>query len=63
MARSQYYKPVEVPLQVYRKQKLKELKRDFRITITEEERKHAEELTTEIQIDQFCLAMMNKYWR
>lgn len=46
----------------YRKFKLKILKRDFRITITEEEAKYAETLTTEMQIDQFFLCMINKYW-
>ena len=46
----------------YRKFKLKILKRDFRITITEEEKTYAEALTTETQIDQFFLGMINKYW-
>lgn len=46
----------------YRKRKLKILKRDFRITINEEELAHANTLTTEMQIDQFCLGMINKYW-
>jgi len=46
----------------YRKFKLKILKRDFCITITEAESEYAETLTTETQIDQFCLGMINKYW-
>lgn len=46
----------------YRKWKLKTLKREFRINITEEEAAHAETLTTEAQIDQFIIGMMNKYW-
>lgn len=50
------------PADVYRKAKLKILKRDFRISLTEEELAHAETLTTEVQIDQFCLGMINKYW-
>lgn len=49
-------------IKAYRKYKLKMLKRDFRITINEEELAHAETLTTETQLDQFCLAMINKYW-
>lgn len=47
----------------YRKNTLKRLKRDFKITITEAELAHAETLTTEIRLDQFSLAMLNKYWR
>ena len=46
----------------YRKFKLKILKRDFRITITSEEAKYAETLTTESRIDQFFFGMINKYW-
>lgn len=50
-------------LKAYRKMKLKALKSDFRITLNEEELQHAETLTTEIQIDQFCISMLNKYWK
>ena len=49
-------------INAYRKFKLKILKRDFCITITEAESAYAETLTTETQIDQFCLSMINKYW-
>ena len=49
-------------INAYRKFKLKILKRDFCITITEEESAYAETLTTEMQIDQFFLGMVNKYW-
>ena len=49
-------------IDAYRKRRLRILKRDFRITITAEELAHAETLTTETQIDQFCLGMINKYW-
>lgn len=52
----------KVPVDQYLKRKLKILKRDFKITITEEESAHASTLTTETQIDQFCLGMINKYW-
>ena len=54
--------PKTTSIKAYRKAKLKYLSRDFKINITEEERKHAESLTTEIQIDQFVLSMLNKYW-
>jgi hypothetical protein len=63
MGKSKYYNPKQTPLEAYRKRKLRILERDFRIKITAEELKHAETLTSEIQIDQFCLGMINKYWR
>lgn len=49
-------------LKEYRKMKLKILRRDFRLYLTEEELAHAEALTTEAQIDQFCIGMLDKYW-
>lgn len=52
----------KMSLKQYRKTKLKILKNDFRITLTDEELAHAETLTTEIQIDQFCLGILNKNW-
>lgn len=55
-------RPHNMSLKAYRKMKLRALKNDFRITLTDEELKRAEKLTTEIQIDQFCLGMINKYW-
>jgi hypothetical protein len=55
-------RPYNMSLKAYRNLKLKWLKNDFCIKLTEEELKHAETLTSEIQIDQFCLGMMNKYW-
>ena len=54
--------PKKVNLKTYRKQKLKILKRDFYIHLTQEELDHAETLTTTTQIDQFCISMMDKYW-
>lgn len=56
------HEPVQTPLDTYRKEKLKALHRDFRITITDEEKRHAETLKTETQVDQFCITMLNKYW-
>lgn len=52
----------KMSLKEYRKMKLKMLKRDFMITLTEEEIAHANTLTTEVQIDQFCLGILNKNW-
>ena len=49
-------------IEAYRKEKLKMLKRDFRITLTEEELAHANTLTTEVKIDQFCLSTIERRW-
>lgn len=46
----------------YKKHKLKMLRRDFCIRLTEEELAHADTLTTEMQVDQFCLGILNKRW-
>ena len=46
----------------YKKMKLKMLKRDFFIVLTDEERKHAESLQNEIQVDQFCISVLNSRW-
>ena len=61
MARK-YYEPAKTPLETYKKNKLKILKRDFRITLTDEELERIKSLKTEVQIDQFCLGILNKYW-
>lgn len=54
--------PRNMSFKAYKKMKLKMLKRDFCILITEEELAHVETLTTEIQIDQFCLAVLERRW-
>ena len=46
----------------YRKAKLKMLSRDFLVKLTEEEIEHANTLTTEAQIDQFCMGILNDRW-
>lgn len=53
-------KPMSV--KSYRKAKLKILDRDFKIKLTEEEINRANSLTTEIQIDQFCMGIINSRW-
>lgn len=60
--RTNPYSTKPMSLSAYCKMKLKALKNDFRITLTEEELKKASILTTEIQIDQFCLGIINKRW-
>ena len=46
----------------YKKRKLKELRRDFKIILTEDELAHVETLATEVQIDQFCIGVFNNRW-
>ncbi len=46
----------------YKKMKLSMLTRDFYLPLTEEEIATAKALTTETEIDRFCITMLNKYW-
>ena len=46
----------------YKKMKLKMLRRDFCIMLTDEELERAESLQSEIQVDQFCLGILNGRW-
>lgn len=54
--------PRKVSLKEYRKAKIKMLKRDFLIELEDEEVAHAETLTTETQLDQWALGIINKRW-
>lgn len=54
--------PKTTNIKAYRKAKLKILSRDFKVKLTEEELAHAETLTTEVQIDQFCMGILDKRW-
>ena len=47
----------------YKKMKLKMLRRDFCILLTDDELAHFDTLTTEIQVDQFCLGILNNRWK
>lgn len=49
-------------LKSYRKAKLKILRRDFKVTLTEEELARVETLKTEAAIDQFCIGILNNRW-
>jgi hypothetical protein len=56
-------KPVRtMSLRQYGKYKLKILKRDFLVELTEEELARAKSLKTEAAIDQFCMGILNKRW-
>ena len=46
----------------YKKMKLRMLQRDFCIKLTDEELEHANTLTTEAQVDQFCITILNNRW-
>ena len=46
----------------YKKMKLRMLQRDFCIQLTNEELAHASTLTTEAQVDQFCVTILNNRW-
>lgn len=52
----------KMSLKEYRKMKLKMLEKDFCIRLTDEEREHAKTLTTETQLDQFALGIINNRW-
>ena len=46
----------------YKKMKLAMIARDFCINLTDEELEHASSLQNEIQVDQFCLGILNSRW-
>lgn len=54
--------PRKVSLKEYRKMKIKMLKKDFCINLTDEEIAHANTLKTEAALDQFCLGILNNRW-
>lgn len=46
----------------YKREKIKMLSRDFKITLTPEELGRIGSLTTESAVNQFCLGVINKRW-
>ena len=60
--RESVYNQRKMSLKEYRKMKLKMLTRDFRVKLTDEDIAHANTLTTEAQIDQFFISMLNNRW-
>jgi hypothetical protein len=52
----------KMSIKEYRKRKIKMLKNDFLIKLTDAEISHAETLTTETQLDQWALGIINKRW-
>lgn len=55
--------PRKMSIKQYRKMRLKMLTRDFCIKLEDEEVAHANTLTTESQIDQFYIGILNKNWK
>jgi hypothetical protein len=41
----------------------RQMLRDFQVTLTSEEEARWSTLTTEIQVDQFCLMIINNRWQ
>lgn len=56
------HSPIFKTPEQYIEQKLKILKRDFRITPTGTELKHLNTLTTQITIDNAILSIINRHW-
>jgi hypothetical protein len=50
----------KMSLKEYRKMKVKMLERDFLIKLTDEDKAHANTLTTETQLDQWALGIIDK---
>lgn len=54
--------PVTGNFESYRKAKLKILEKDCCIKLTQEDREHANSLKTEIEVDNFFISAIRKYW-
>lgn len=59
-SRNYIFNKVNMSLKSYRKMKLKMLK-EFCITLSDEEMERMNSFTREIDIDNFCISMINKY--
>lgn len=52
----------QMSFKTYKKMKLHMLTSEFFLPLTKEELDYAKTLTTETQVDCFCVTMLNKYW-
>lgn len=52
----------QMSFKTYKKMKIAMLERDFCIALTDEELERAASLQSEIQVDQFCLGILNGRW-
>ena len=50
----------DMPLDKYIKMKLTILQRDFRITLTKSEIEHMQNLTSDVQVDNYARSLINK---
>ena len=57
--RTKYYSS-DVPLDKYKADKLKMLKRDFLVELTDEEIEHLNGLETEVQVDRYARLCINE---
>lgn len=46
----------------YKKMKHRMLTKDFCLPLTQDELAQFQSFKTEMQVDQFCITMLNKYW-
>lgn len=53
----------QMSFKTYKKMKLRMLRRDFCINLTEEELARYNTLDTEIKVDQFCVTVLNNRWK
>lgn len=58
-----YDLPCGTTLEKFCEAKLQILSRDFKINLTEEEIAYAHTLKTEVQVEQFCLGIINDRWK
>ena len=52
----------QMSFKTYKRYKLRMLERDFCILLTPEELERYKTFTTESQVDQFCLGILNDRW-
>ena len=52
----------KMSFKTYKKMKLKMLQRDFCVQLTDAELAHYNTLKTEIQVDKFCVTVLNDRW-
>ena len=52
----------QMSFKTYKKMKLRMLRRDFCIKLTDEDLEHYDTLDTETKVDQFCVTILNREW-
>jgi hypothetical protein len=54
---------VNAPISEYRKAKLKLLRKEFRIDVTDEEENHLNTLETQFSVDRYCRTIIDNHWK